>query len=140
MSGLRRLHQAGGSSMKFNSRVSAAALALAVCGLLAAAALASPPSGLTVTTLVTKADFNEEVDLDADEIRLRTKEPTDVRVQQLTFAPGARTGWHHHPGIVLVAVESGQVTVIDARCKATTYGPGSPNGAVFTEVGTRPRE
>jgi predicted metal-dependent enzyme (double-stranded beta helix superfamily) len=126
--------------MKFNSRVAAAALGLAVCGLLAAAALASPPSGLTVTTLVSKADFNEEVDLDAGKIRLRTKEPTDVRVQQLTFAPGTRTGWHHHPGIVLVAVQSGQVTFFDSNCESKTYGPGSSNGSVFTEVGTEPRE
>jgi hypothetical protein len=76
----------------------------------------------------------------ADRIRLRTKKPTDVRVQKVVFAPGGRTGWHHHPGIVLVAVESGQVTVVDAKCNAQTYGPGARNGSVFTEIGTEPRE
>ena len=71
---------------------------------------------------------------------MRTEEPTDVRVQKVVFAPGGRTGWHHHPGIVLVAVESGQVTVVDSKCNATTYGPGSPNGSAFTEAGTKPLE
>jgi hypothetical protein len=127
--------------MKRNGRrVLAAALGTAVCGMIAAAALASPPSLITVSNLVAKADFNTPIDLDADRIRLRTKEPTDVRVQKLVFAPGGRTGWHHHPGIVLVAVESGQVTILDANCHGTTYGPGSPNGSVFTEAGTDPRE
>ena len=121
-------------------RILAAGLGTVVCGMIAAAALASPPSRITSSNLVAKADFNTPVDLDADRIRLRTKEPTDVRVQKVVFAPGGRTGWHHHPGIVLVAVESGQVTVVDAKCNATTYGPGSPNGSVFTESGTRPLE
>jgi hypothetical protein len=121
-------------------RTLAVGLGALVCGMLAAAALASPPSSITASNLVAKADFNTPVKLDADRIRLRTKEPTDVRMQKIVFAPGGRTGWHHHPGIVLVAVESGQVTFVDARCNATTYGPGSPNGSVFTETGSEPRE
>jgi hypothetical protein len=121
-------------------RALALALGAVVCGMIAAAALASPPSLITPSNLVAKADLNTRVDVKADRIRLRTKEPTDVRVQKILFAPSGRTGWHHHPGIVLVAVESGQVTVVDARCNATTYGPGSPNGSVFTESGTQPLE
>jgi hypothetical protein len=121
-------------------RILGTVLGAVVGGMLAAAALASPPSLITSSNLVAKADFNTPVDLDADRIRLRTKGATDVRVQKVVFAPGGRTGWHHHPGIVLVAVESGQVTVVDAKCDAMTYGPGSPNGSVFTESGTRPLE
>src|SRR4051794_5746244 len=101
-------------------RFLAVGLGALVCGMLAAAALASPPSLITASNLVAKADLNTPVKLDADRIRLRTKEPTDVRMQKIVFAPGGRTGWHHHPGIVLVAVESGQVTIVDAKCNATT--------------------
>jgi predicted metal-dependent enzyme (double-stranded beta helix superfamily) len=127
--------------MRLNSRRAAgAALGATVCGTLAAAALASPPSGITVTNQVPKADLEQAVHLDADRIRLRTKEPTDVRVQSVTFAPGGRTGWHHHPGIVIVAVQSGQVTVFDSKCRGTAYGPGSPNGSAFTESGAEPLE
>src|SRR3954451_4359340 len=127
--------------MKRNSRrILGTGVGAVVCGMLAAAALASPPSLITSSNLVAKADFDTPVDLNANRIRLRTKEPTDVRIQKIVFAPGGRTGWHHHPGIVLVAVESGQVTFVDSHCNATTYGPGSANGSVFTEVGTEPRE
>jgi hypothetical protein len=127
--------------MKRNGRrMLAVGLGAVVCGMVATAALASPPSQITSTNLVAKADLNAAVDLKADRIRLRTKEPTDVRVQKVVFAPGGRTGWHHHPGIVLVAVEAGQVTVVDAKCNAQMYGPGSRNGSVFTEIGTKPRE
>jgi predicted metal-dependent enzyme (double-stranded beta helix superfamily) len=121
-------------------RVLAVGVGALGCGMIAAAALASPPSSITASNLVAKADLAKPVDLRANHIRLRTKQPTDVAVPKIVFAPGGRTGWHHHPGIVIVAVESGQVTVVDARCTATTYGPGLRNGAVFTEVGTRPRE
>jgi hypothetical protein len=65
---------------------------------------------------------------------------TDVRVQKLVFGAGSFSGWHHHPGIVIVAVESGEVTLWDSRCKSKTYGPGSPNGAVFAEGDNRPQQ
>ncbi len=98
------------------------------------AALASPGAGLTVTTLAT-ANLDHPVRAHADRIALRTKAPTIVRVQNLVFAPGAVTGWHHHPGVVLVAVASGSVMVWNSRCESTTYGPGSPAGSAFTESG-----
>ena len=97
-------------------------------------ALASSGSGLTVDTRVT-ANLNQAVHADADRIKLRTKAPTLVRVQNIVFAAGARTGWHHHPGIVVVAVQSGVVTVMDADCNTTNYGAGQPAGAVFVESG-----
>ncbi len=97
-------------------------------------ALASPGSGLTVTTLAT-ANLDHSVNAHSDHIRLRTKGSTVIRVQNLVFAAGAKTGWHHHPGVILVAVQSGAVTVWDSRCNSTTYGPASPSGAAFTESG-----
>ena len=97
-------------------------------------ALASPGAGLMVTTLAT-ANLNQTVHADADRIRLRTKTPTVVRVQNIVFTAGARTGWHHHPGVVIVAVQSGVVTVWDADCNPTNYGAGQSAGAAFTESG-----
>jgi hypothetical protein len=69
---------------------------------------------------------------------LTTKDPTDVMVQKIVIAPGGSSGWHHHPGIVIIAVQSGSVTFWDADCNPTTYGPGLPNGAVLTETGDEP--
>jgi quercetin dioxygenase-like cupin family protein len=98
------------------------------------AAYASPSAGFTPTTLAT-ASLHKPVRVQSDGVRLTTKEATDVRVQQVVFAPGGSSGWHHHPGIVVVVVASGSVTVMNEHCKAKMYGPGLPNGATFIESG-----
>jgi quercetin dioxygenase-like cupin family protein len=109
----------------------------AAAGALVPAAFASPGSGFTATTLVT-ANLPDETRAKGDTVRLRTKEPTDVRVQKFVFQAGGDTGWHHHPGVVVVAIESGSLTVWDSECEQTTYGPGLAAGAVFTESGDEP--
>ena len=115
----------------------AAVLGVAVIITVAAVALASPGEGITPTTLVT-ANFDETVHWNSDRVKFQTKDATDVRVQRLDFAPGAYSGWHHHPGIIIVAVASGAVTLWDSDCNSKTYGPGLPNGAVFVEGGDEP--
>ena len=84
---------------------------VAVIGTLAAAvALGEPGSGVTPTNLVT-ANFDQTVHLNSDRVKFQTKDPTDVRIQKLVFGANSRSGWHHHPGIVIVTVESGAVTL-----------------------------
>jgi hypothetical protein len=118
----------------------AATVGVAVLGTLATVALGShTPVGFTSTTLVT-ANFDETVHLNSDRVKFQTKDPTDVRVQRVDITPGGRSGWHHHPGIVIVAVFSGTVTVTHSDCSSKTYGPGNPNGAVFTEAGDDPMQ
>ena len=123
-----------------HARLLTAAVGVAVVGTLATVALGSAGSGRVTTLLVAKADNNETVHLNSDRIKFQTKGPTDVRVQTITFAPGGFSGWNHKPGFVLVAVQSGEVTEFDSQCNATTYGPNSPNGAVFVEYGDEPGE
>ena len=118
----------------------ATVVGVAVIGTLAAAvALGSPPSGVAITTLVT-ANFDETVHLNSDRVKFQTKDPTDVRIQKLVFGPGGFSGWHHHPGVVILAVESGAVTFTHSDCSSKTYGPGLPNGAVFAEGGDDPTQ
>lgn len=78
----------------------------------------------------------------ADGVRIEAKVATTVSVQNVVFGMGGRTGWHHHPGAVLVAVQTGAVTVTDSDsdCHSVTYGPGLSTGAVFTESGDEPME
>ena len=121
-------------------RLVIAAVGIAMVGTVAAVALGSPGSGRVMTLLVAKADNNETVQLNSDRIKFQTKGPTDVRVQTITFAPGGYSGWNHKPGFNLVAVLSGEVTKFDSHCNGTTYGPNSPNGAVFVEYGDEPEE
>lgn len=125
---------------KKQMRLLIAAVGVAVVGTFAAVALGEPGSGFTSTLLVAKADFNETVHLNSDRIKFQTKGPTDVRIRTIIFDPGGYSGWHHDPGFALVTVKSGEVTELDSQCNATTYGPNSPNGAVFVEYGDDPGE
>jgi quercetin dioxygenase-like cupin family protein len=115
----------------------AATLAFAVVGTFSAVALGLPGAGVAPTTLVT-ANLDEAVQWNSDRVKFQTKDATDVRVQRLVFSPGGFSGWHHHPGIIIVAVESGLVTLWEADCSSKTYGPGNPNGSVFVEGGDHP--
>ena len=116
----------------------AATAGVAVIGTLAAAvALGSPGSAVTAETLVT-ANFDQTDHVNSDRVKFQTKDATDVRVQRLVFGPNSYSGWHHHPGLVLVTVESGSLTLWQSDCSSTTYGPGLPDGAVFVEGGDEP--
>ena len=124
--------------MKFKRRhVIVATTGILVIGALTPVALASPGAGVTAKTFVT-ANLDHEVRANSDGVKFRTKGNTEVRVQTLVLAAGAHTGWHHHPGMVIVAVESGAVTVMNSQCMTTTYGPGLADGAAFTESGDEP--
>ena len=132
------LQASKGVRMKFNRmRVFAAGAGVALVGILAPVAIGSPGSGTRATNLVT-ANFDRTVHLNSDRIKLQTKDPTDVRVQKIVFDAGSVSGWHHHPGFILVSVQSGAVTLFQSDCSSTTYGPGLPDGTVFVESGDDP--
>ncbi len=121
--------------------VLAAALAVAMVGTLAAVAFGSPPSsGFVGETPLVTANLDNTVNVNSDRVKFQTKDPTDVRVQKFVIGPGAFSGWHHHPGIVIVAVQSGAVTFTHSDCSSKTYSldPNNPNGAVFVEGGDDP--
>ena len=133
-----RLEPLEGTIMHISKHVKLVALVgiMAVAST-ATVAIAEPGSGVMGEPLV-GAHLNEVTQINHDRIKLQTKEPTDVRVLKLTFAPGSRSGWHHHSGINMVSVASGQVTFTDNNCVAKTYGPGQPDGSVFVEGDDNP--
>ena len=99
-----------------------------------ATALATTSSVVVTTFVRATLEGNKahgRVNASADHIRLRTKGATDVAVQTITSPAGGSSGWHTHPGIVLVAVHSGTVTRYDSHCKTTQFGPGQ----AFVESG-----
>jgi len=68
------------------------------------------------------------------EIEASGAEGTDVVMVQNTFAAGGTSGWHSHPGDVVLVVQSGQLTIYSerttgGRCRARTYTAGQ----AFTE-------
>ena len=123
--------------LRSSRKLSAAIVAVAVMATFAAVALGSPSLGFMPTNLVT-GSLNNDVKWNSDRVKFQTKDPTDVRVQKIEFAPGGFSGWHHHPGVVIVTVLSGAVTFMHSDCSSTTYGPGLPAGSVFVEGGDEP--
>ena len=107
-------------------------LAIAASGTVASGALASPGGGVTAETFVT-GPLVGDVQQNSDRVKFQTKGDTLVRFQKLTFAPGGFTGWHHHPGVVIVTVQSGTLNLAHSDCTSHNYGPGSPHGQTFVE-------
>jgi quercetin dioxygenase-like cupin family protein len=48
----------------------------------------------------------------------------EVVTQQATFAPGATSGWHTHPGYLTATVVSGQVIRYGTDCSSQTFTAG----------------
>ena len=111
------------------ARLRVALAAGVVVGLGQAPAQASPPSGVTTTNYVT-ATLSEDIQGNHDRVKFQTKDPTIVRVQKLEFAPGGSTGFHTHPGVVIVSVASGSLDLMDTSCRRET----KTAGTVFVEA------
>jgi hypothetical protein len=116
----------------------AAAGGVAAIGTLTAVALGSTGLGFASQPPFATANIADKIELNSDRIKFQTKGPADVRVQKIVIAPGGYSGWHHHPGIVIVSVASGAVTFTNSDCSSTTYGPGLPAGSAFVEGGDDP--
>jgi quercetin dioxygenase-like cupin family protein len=96
---------------------------LALLALVVGAAFATTPSGVTPTPL-TRATLGTFV-AQNDGITLKSpRRSADVTNVRVDLQPGATTGWHHHPGVAVVAVASGTVTEYDKECRPSVIGAG----------------
>lgn len=78
------------------------------------------------------------------------RDASDVVVQHITIAPGGHTGWHSHPGPVVVLVTSGELTLYranDAKCMPHSFSagetfidPGRGNIHIARNEGATPME
>jgi hypothetical protein len=119
---------------------SAVLAGVGVIATFATVALASHTPFNFTTTPIATGNLVNDVKWNSDRVKFQTKDPTDVRVARVDIAAGGRSGWHHHPGIVIVTVASGSVTFTRSDCTSKTYGPGLPDGAVFVEGGDEPAQ
>ena len=96
---------------------------LALLALVVGAAFATTPSGVTPTPLTraTLGTFVAQNDGITIKSPRRSADVTNVRVD---LQPGATTGWHHHPGVAVVAVASGTVTEYDEGCRQSVITRG----------------
>jgi len=129
--------------MSPRTRIFIAVLSVAVVAL-AGAALATPPTHFTTTLLARGSAGRLHVKHDGIRLTSRHGVSTDVAVATVTIEPGGSSGWHHHPGIVMVVVQSGTVSFYDKHCHADVHNAGeafiessdSPGLAKNTGTGT----
>jgi quercetin dioxygenase-like cupin family protein len=123
----------------------------AVATVLAGVALATPGSN-AVGTILARAGFADPVDItfkvtkdngNGSEV-LHVHDAQDTVIQQIVFGPDGHTGWHSHPGPVVVLVTEGALTLYsgdDPTCTGRTYSAGQAfidRGQGHVHIGRNP--
>jgi quercetin dioxygenase-like cupin family protein len=116
-------------NMLFRGPVLAVALAAVVVG----PVLATAGAGFH-QTIQSRATVDGRIHAKGSEIKLDSKGPVDFVTVTLVIDPLATSGWHTHPGVVIVSVASGSLTFYDEGCNATVHAAGS----AFVESGDDP--
>jgi len=118
----------------------AAASAFLVLFAVVSSAFGTPAAGVISAPILARGDFSDQVDL---KLKFSTPYGTgvsdapdagEVAVQEVTIAPGGTTGWHSHPGPVVVIVKAGALTYVredHGQCFETVY----PAGTAFVDPG-----
>lgn len=114
----------------FAAVASTALVVLAFAG----SVVGTAPSGIVAGPILARGDFVDDVDvkikLERDGRTVVSNAPGggEVMVQEITIAPGGTTGWHSHPGPVVVVVKAGTLMYVRAagdECVETAYSAGT---------------
>ena len=116
--------------MRFKKQIALFAILL----LAIAVAWATPGAGIIFRSIITRAQapgalhseaLGNDINGNKWHLQLKTEgAPSDFFVQETVWGPGGYTGWHSHPGPVLVTVKEGTASWYDANCVRTDYTPG----------------
>lgn len=78
--------------------------------------------------------FHIQSKADGYDVQLKSHDNTDIAVTNIAVVPGGHSGWHYHPGPVIVVVKTGAITFYhgdDPTCSGTRH----PAGTAFIEEG-----
>jgi quercetin dioxygenase-like cupin family protein len=113
----------------------------------------TPGSGVT-PTIIARGNigaFHLQSKFEGYNIELKTHDNTDVQLRSAIASPGSYSGWHTHPGPVILVIKTGTLTLYDASdpsCQPKVYSAGmaffegtTPHnvrneGSVVVEYGT----
>ncbi len=97
---------------------------LAIALLSIGTAFATLPSGQT-STLLGRSTYGPDLHVRHNSVVVKKNVGSaDFAMLQVTFAPGGSSGWHHHPGVVLVSVVSGSVREYSTDCTYVDHAAG----------------
>lgn len=139
--------------MKWNAKTLKTLMKWGLAGLviLPVAAFATPRAGNLFIVILNRATAANSIHTVGHagswNVVLQTNGPSDFMVQHSSYAPGGYSGWHSHPGPVLVTIKRGTATWYEAADRACTphdYPSGSafvePAGSVHTVQNESPTE
>jgi quercetin dioxygenase-like cupin family protein len=99
------------------------AVGVSVLAVFVGAALAIQPKGVTPTPLSRATLGKFEAENNSIEVESQ-RTSADFALAKVVIEPGGTTGWHHHPGVALVSVNSGVVTEYDKNCNKSVFKAG----------------
>ena len=110
----------------------ACAIFIGALAVSASAALLTPGSGVLSGTVFARGGFVDSTDLKfkikgGPQEVLHVPDAAETVVQQIVIAPGGHSGWHSHPGPVVVLVKAGQISFYsgdDPTCTPKVYSAG----------------
>lgn len=108
-------------------------LSVALVIVLAGTVLATTGSGLT-PVFMSRGTVSQPVHFNTGEVKLQTKASVDAVMQMITFGAPSTSGWHSHPGVVIVTLTSGSLARYDEHCSRTVYTAGTASSG-FIESG-----
>jgi quercetin dioxygenase-like cupin family protein len=120
--------------MNTNTKLRLAGISAAV--VIAGVALATPTVGLFYNSILVTGTSNRDIHTHAFvavpgseegfNAELETEGASNFVVQDAIFSPGGTTGWHTHPGVLLLSLtpDSGPIDWYDAKCGKHVYQPG----------------
>ena len=99
-------------------------LAIALVAAFAGTVVATGATGFSATPLA-RGTLSTNVEFSTGAVKLQTKGDVDFVHSMVTIQPDGSSGWHTHPGVVLVTVAAGSLTFYDDQCRATVHAAGS---------------
>ena len=105
-------------------------LAFALIVVFAGTALATDARGFNPAP-PSRGTLSESVHYNTGAVKFQTKGAVDFVTTTITFDALGSSGWHAHPGVVLVTVKSGTLVRYDEHCSRSVV----PTGSAFTESG-----
>ncbi len=113
-----------------------AVVGISVVVLVPLVGVATAPAGVVSNQMlaqgVTAREVDEHIQLDGWGVRLETHGESDVYFQDLVVGARGHSGWHSHPGLLLVTVKEGSVDWYGQDCAKRSFR----SGQSFTEAAT----
>jgi quercetin dioxygenase-like cupin family protein len=104
------------------------ALALGLVAVMASIGIAAAtPGSKAVGAILSVGVLPAGVRIHTNDLKFSTRDDVQVVTQTITVGPGGHTGWHSHPGPVLVTIAAGTMTFYDAddpTCSPDIYATG----------------